>query len=48
MLAVDPGIRTGCKLAVIDDTGKYLENSVIYPHEPKNDTAGAARTLEMR
>lgn len=47
VLAVDPGIRTGCKLAVIDDTGKYLENSVIYPHEPKNDTAGAARTLEM-
>ena len=46
VLALDPGIRTGCKLAVIDDTGKYLENSVIYPHEPKNDTAGSARTLE--
>ena len=45
VLAVDPGIRTGCKLAVIDDTGKYLENAVIYPFEPKNDIAGSIRTL---
>lgn len=45
VLAVDPGIRTGCKLAVIDETGKYLENSVIYPLEPKNDIAGSIRTL---
>ncbi len=45
VLAVDPGIRTGCKLAVIDDTGKYLENAVIYPFEPKNDVAGSIRTL---
>ncbi len=45
VLAVDPGIRTGCKIAVVDDTGKFLENSVIYPLEPKNDVAGAVRTL---
>src|SRR6267378_340562 len=36
VLAVDPGIRTGCKIAVVDDTGKFLEHTVIYPLEPKN------------
>ena len=46
VLALDPGIRTGCKVAVIDDTGKYLENTVVYPHEPRNDAAGTLRTLE--
>jgi uncharacterized protein len=45
VLAIDPGIRTGCKVAVVDDTGKFLENSVIYPFEPRNDLAGAVRTL---
>lgn len=45
VLALDPGIRTGCKIAVVDDTGKYLENAVIYPFEPKNDLAGSVRTL---
>jgi uncharacterized protein len=45
VLAVDPGIRTGCKIAVVDDTGKFLEHTVIYPHEPKNDVAGSERTL---
>jgi len=45
VLAIDPGIRTGCKVAVVDETGKFLENSVIYPFEPKNDLAGAIRTL---
>ncbi len=44
-LGVDPGIRTGCKIAVVDETGKLLDHSVIYPLEPKNDTIGAARTL---
>src|SRR5204862_315385 len=34
VLAIDPGIRTGCKVAVVDETGKYLENAVIYPLEP--------------
>jgi uncharacterized protein len=45
VLAVDPGIRTGCKIAVVDETGKFLEHSVIYPLEPKQDVVGAARTL---
>ncbi len=45
VLALDPGIRTGCKIAVVDDTGKFLENSVIYPFEPKNDLAGSIKTL---
>ena len=44
-LAIDPGIRTGCKIAVVDDTGKFLESAVIYPFEPKNDAAGAVKTL---
>jgi uncharacterized protein len=46
VLAIDPGLRTGCKVAVIDDTGKYLEETVIYPHEPRNDAAGARKKLE--
>jgi len=45
VLAIDPGIRTGCKIAVVDDTGKFLEHAVIYPFEPKNDLAGATKTL---
>jgi uncharacterized protein len=45
VLAVDPGLRTGCKIAVVDDTGKFLDHSVIYPLEPKNDTVGAAKNL---
>ncbi len=45
VLAVDPGLRTGCKIAVVDETGKFLDHSVIYPLEPKNDKVGAARTL---
>jgi uncharacterized protein len=46
VLGIDPGIRTGCKIAVVDETGKYLAHDVIYPHQPKNDTAGAMRTLK--
>ncbi len=45
VLALDPGIRTGCKAAVVDDTGKFLEDSVIYPFEPRNDLAGSVKTL---
>ena len=45
VLGVDPGVRTGCKLAVVDETGKFLENAVIYPLEPRNDLAGAVITL---
>ena len=45
VLAVDPGLRTGCKVAVVDATGKFLDHGVIYPLEPRRDTEGAARTL---
>ena len=44
-LGIDPGFRTGCKLAVVDGTGKFLANATIYPTPPKQDTAGAAKTL---
>lgn len=37
VLGLDPAFRTGCKLAVIDFTGKFIFKSVIYPHEPKNE-----------
>lgn len=45
VLGVDPGIRTGCKLAVVDETGKMLEHSVMYPHEPRNDIVGSIKIL---
>ncbi|KAA1260072.1 hypothetical protein LF1_26110 [Rubripirellula obstinata] len=44
-IGIDPGFRTGCKVAVIDATGKYLANTAIYPTAPKNDTVGAGKTL---
>src|SRR5689334_3985940 len=46
VLGIDPGIRTGCKLAVVDETGKFLAHDVMYPFQPKNDTAGAMRTMK--
>src|ERR1700691_653585 len=46
VLGLDPGIRTGCKLAVVDDTGKFLAHDVMYPFQPRNDVAGAERTLK--
>ena len=36
ILGIDPGFRTGCKVAVIDKTGKYLEGATIYPHPPQH------------
>lgn len=45
VMGLDPGIRTGCKVAVVDETGKFVENAVIYPLEPRHDLAGAVRTL---
>jgi uncharacterized protein len=45
VLGVDPGIRTGCKVAVIDATGKLLETVTIYPHQPRNDWQGSLATL---
>ncbi|WP_084243022.1 Tex family protein [Planomicrobium okeanokoites] len=46
VLGVDPAYRTGCKLAVVDETGKLLEVAVIYPHAPKNDQAGAKKIMK--
>ncbi len=40
-LGLDPGYRTGCKVAVVDETGNVLDTSVIYPVPPKNDIEGA-------
>jgi len=45
VLGLDPGIRTGCKVAVVDATGKLLETATIYPHQPRNDWDGALATL---
>jgi uncharacterized protein len=45
VLGIDPGIRTGCKAAVVDATGKLLETATIYPHEPRNDWQGSLVTL---
>ncbi len=44
-IGLDPGIRTGVKVAVVDATGKVVDTDVIYPHLPKNDWAGSLRTL---
>ena len=46
VLGIDPGFRTGCKVAVVDSTGKLLDTGTIYPHEPKNDWQGAINTLQ--
>ena len=45
VLGFDPAFRTGCKLAVIDSTGKKLAIEVIYPHEPKNDYEGSKKKI---
>jgi protein Tex len=45
VMGLDPGIRTGVKVAVVSDTGKVLGTSVIYPHEPRNDWEGSLNTL---
>jgi uncharacterized protein len=46
ILGIDPGFRTGCKLAVVDATGKLLDTGTIYPHEPRKDWQGALDTLQ--
>jgi uncharacterized protein len=45
VLGLDPGIRTGCKVAVVDATGKLLETGTIYPHQPRNDWQGSLARL---
>ena len=45
-LGLDPGLRTGVKVAVVDATGKVIATDTIYPHVPRNDWEGSLRTLE--
>jgi uncharacterized protein len=45
VIAIDPGYRTGCKVAVLDERGKLLDHTTIYPTPPKRDTEGAVSVL---
>ncbi len=45
-LAIDPGFRTGCKVSVLDQTGKFLEYQAIFPHQSAGQRAEAARSLK--
>ncbi|MCK6595784.1 MAG: RNA-binding transcriptional accessory protein [Bacteriovoracaceae bacterium] len=45
VIGVDPGIRTGCKIAIVDNTGKFLGDCVIYPHEPQLKVKESATIL---
>ncbi len=45
VMGLDPGIRTGVKVAVVDATGKLLETATVYPHEPRRDWDGSLHTL---
>lgn len=45
VLGLDPGIRTGCKIAVIDRTGKVVDTATVYPFEPRMDRKGTINTL---
>jgi protein Tex len=45
VLGIDPGIRTGCKVVIVDHTGKFMGDHVIYPFEPRNDKVGSAQIL---
>ena len=46
VMGYDPGFRTGCKVAILDSTGKFLENVAVYPTEPKKDIEGTKKTLK--
>ena len=46
VIALDPGFRTGCKVAVLDSQGNLVHNTTIYPHPPQNHAAEAAETLK--
>ncbi len=45
VMGFDPAYRTGCKIAVIDETGKLLDTTTVYPTEPQNDVEGAKKVL---
>ena len=46
VMGYDPGFRTGCKIAVLDSTGKFLENVAVYPTVPKKDIVGTKKVLK--
>lgn len=46
VMGVDPAFRTGCKIAVVDETGKKLDNTVVYPTAPQNKTEEAKKVLK--
>ncbi len=46
VISIDPGYRTGCKVAALNETGKLTAYTTIYPTQPKNDIAGTERTLQ--
>ena len=46
VMGYDPGFRTGCKIAVLDSTGKFLENVAVYPTVPRRDIEGTKKTLK--
>ena len=46
VIGFDPAYRTGCKIAVIDETGKLLDTATVYPTEPQNDVEGAKKVLK--
>ncbi len=46
-MGLDPGIRTGVKVAVVDRTGKVLETATVYPHQPRNDWNGALHAVGL-
>src|ERR687885_615781 len=45
VVGIDPGFRTGCKVAVVDPTGKLLDTATIYPHPPQSQREAAGKTL---
>ena len=46
VIGVDPGVRTGCKIVIVDNTGKFLADCVIYPHEPRLQVKESATILD--
>jgi uncharacterized protein len=47
VLAIDPGLRTGCKLAALDENGELLEDAIVHPHPPKKELETATRKIEQ-
>ena len=46
VISIDPGYRTGCKVAALDETGQLMAWATVYPTEPRKDIAGTERTLK--